>query len=300
MSKKKTKEEFILDSKKIYGEKYDYSLVEYIKNSIKVKLICNIHGAFDVRPFDHLSKSVGCNKCNNAGISKKNNLGKIIIDKFNVKHNNFYDYSLVEYNGTDVNVKIICPEHGVFEQTPHHHLNGHGCPECKNVKQLTNESFIKKAKEINGSLYDYSLCQYKNYRTRVKIICHIHGEFEQLPNDHIGKKTGCPICKESNGESIIRGFLKDNKINNVNQKRFTDCRDINPLPFDFYLPEFNTCIEYDGEQHFKAIGHWGGKLGLLDRGKKDSIKTEYCKQKNIKLIRVKYNDNIIEKLKQII
>lgn len=103
--------------------------------------------------------------------------------------------------------------------------------------------------------------------------------FEQSPNDHLGKKTGCPICKESNGENIVRKYLSDNHIKYIPQHRFKDCRDKNPLPFDFYLPKYNTCIEYDGEQHFKAIGHWGGEKGLLDRQKKIKLKTNTVKIK---------------------
>jgi hypothetical protein len=299
MSKKKTTLEFVNDSKLIFGEKYSYSLVDYNGNNIKVKIVCPIHGEFEVRPFDHLSKKVGCNKCNNAGISKKNNIKKSIIDRFNKKHKNFYDYSLVDYDGTDKKVIIICPIHGEFKQTPHHHLSGSGCPECKGVKQLTTDSFIKKAKEIHGDSYDYSKVNYVNNRTKVKIICPIHGVFEQSPNDHLNKKTGCPICLESGGENIIREFLIKNNINYKYEKRFLNCRNILPLPFDFYLPDFNICIEYDGRQHFEPIGHWGGKKTFIEIQKRDKIKTEFCIKNNIKLIRINYNDNIQDKLKRI-
>ena len=80
MSKRKTNDEFITESIEIHGNKYDYSQVNYIRNCIKVDLICPIHGLFSVRPNDHLSKKVGCNKCNNASISKSKNVGKTIID----------------------------------------------------------------------------------------------------------------------------------------------------------------------------------------------------------------------------
>jgi hypothetical protein len=297
MSKRKTNEDFIIDSKKIHGEKYNYSLVNYIKNNVKIKLICPEHGEFEITPNDHLSKGVGCNKCNNAGVSKKNNLGKIIIDKFNIKHNNFYDYSLVKYNGTDSNINIICPLHGIFEQKPHHHLTGHGCQECKNVKKLTNEKFIEKSKIIHGDKYDYSLVEYINNRNKLKIICQIHGEFNVTSNDHLSKKVGCPTCKESKGEIQIRQYLIENNIKFIPQKRFYECRNINPLPFDFYLPDLNMCIEYDGEQHFEIIPHWGGSDGLIKIEKKDKIKTNYCFKNNIELIRIKYSDDILSKLK---
>ena len=85
MSKKKTTENFIIDSRRINGDKYDYSLVKYKNNHTKIKPICPIHGEFEVSPNDHLSKNVGCNKCNNAGLAKKKNMGQLIIDKFNKK-----------------------------------------------------------------------------------------------------------------------------------------------------------------------------------------------------------------------
>jgi len=93
MSKRKTTEEFIKDSIKIHDNKYDYSLVEYVSNGSKVEIICPIHGIFEIRPNDHLSKKVGCNKCNNASISKSNNVKKNIIERFNIIHNFKYDYS---------------------------------------------------------------------------------------------------------------------------------------------------------------------------------------------------------------
>jgi len=80
------------------------------------------------------------------------------------------------------------------------------------------------------------------------------------------------------------------------QKTFDSCRSVYVLPFDFYLPEQNICIEYDGEQHYKVIKYWGGENGFLMRQKRDKIKTDYCKDNNIKLIRIRYDDNLINEL----
>jgi very-short-patch-repair endonuclease len=271
--------------------------VEYKNNYTKIKLICPIHGEFKVRPNDHLSKNVGCNKCNNAGFAKKRNIGYSIIDKFNKKHNFRYNYSLMEYNGADVKIDIICPSHGVFKQTPHHHLNGHGCRKCCRLYTPTSEEFINESRKINGDKYDYSLVKYKNNRTKIKLICPIHGEFKVRPNDHKDKKSGCPICCESKGEKIIRNFLNENNLNFMPQKRFKNCRDIRPLPFDFYLYKLNICIEYDGEQHYCNKPTFGGKNIITNIQRKDKIKTDYCIKNNIRLIRISYNEDIITKLK---
>jgi hypothetical protein len=212
MSKKKTKEEFIEESKRLHGEIYEYSHLFYTNNSTKIELICPFHGAFYVRPNDHLSKKVGCNKCYNAGISKKTNLGKIIVEKFNKIHNDKYDYSLINYQGTDEKIQIICLIHGIFQQTPHHHLKGLGCQKCGNVYRPTTEEFIKESINIHKNKYDYSKVNYKNNSTKINVICPTHGVFGVRPNDHLNKKSGCPICKSSKGELIIKEFLDNNKI----------------------------------------------------------------------------------------
>jgi very-short-patch-repair endonuclease len=131
---------------------------------------------------------------------------------------------------------------------------------------------------------------------KIKLICPIHGEFEQSSDKHV-KGHGCLFCKESKGEKEIRVYLENNKIKHLQQYVFNDCRDRYPLPFDFYLPNYNMCIEFDGRQHFEAVDRWGGLNGLLDQQKKDEIKNKYCLDNNIKLLRIAHNENIINKLK---
>lgn len=123
--------------------------------------------------------------------------------------------------------------------------------------------------------------------------------FNQSPNSHL-RGRGCPICKLSKGELNIKKFLENNKIEYIPQYRFKDCRDKNTLPFDFYLPNHNVCIEYDGKQHFEP--YWcdvdGVSFNLTK--KHDGIKNNFCSENNIKLIRIKYDDiNILNILSSI-
>lgn len=104
------------------------------------------------------------------------------------------------------------------------------------------------------------------------------------------------ICRESKGEKEIRKYLNLNNIKFIPQYKFSDCKDIRILPFDFYLPDLNVCIEYDGIQHFKEIQKWGGLNSLKDIEKKDQIKTDYCKNKKILLIRIKYSEDVFIKI----
>lgn len=108
-------------------------------------------------------------------------------------HGDKYDYSLSEYVSKDKKLKIICPIHGEFEQSPNNHWKGKGCPGCSGNKKLTQEEFIAKAKLIHHDFYDYSNVVYVNVDTPVKICCKKHGPFEQTPYRHL-QGRGCPLC----------------------------------------------------------------------------------------------------------
>ena len=134
MSKKLTQKEVLERFKKVHGDTYDYSHVEYVEAHTNVKIICKKdgHGIFDRRPNDHY-RGRGCPKC---GVKKRSEKRKTsqkeVLKRFKKVHGDSYDYSLVEYVGDILKVKIICIKygHGIFEQRPNNHAQGQGCPEC--------------------------------------------------------------------------------------------------------------------------------------------------------------------------
>jgi very-short-patch-repair endonuclease len=293
-NERRTKDDvFISRAMRIHNKKYDYSLVDYIRNDVKVKIICPEHGMFEQKPSKHLSGQ-GCPKCANKNITNQE-----FIEKCNKIHNGKYDYSLVDYKNNQSKIKIICPEHGVFDQIPNNHLSkGFGCPSCSGNKPLSLEDFIKRSNKIHNGKYDYSLVEYDNVDSKVKIICPEHGIFKQSPYTHM-KGVGCPICNSSKGEIKIKKWLDDNNIKYIQQYRFNDCRNILPLSFDFYLPDYNICIEYDGIQHFKPISIFGGDDSLIKTSIRDEVKNIYCGNNNIRLYRIKYDDNVNNKMNDI-
>ena len=274
--KYKTTEEFISKSKEKHGDRYDYSSTNYVNARTKVKIICKTHGCFEQIPRYHI-KGYNCPKCHG-----KNKSNEDIIKQFENIHKNKYDYSMVQYKNNLTPIKIICPEHGIFEQRPKDHLLGKKCQKCSGV-YMDTEYFKEKANKIHGFIYSYEKTIFKKASSKVIINCSKHGEFKQTPNSHLNG-SGCPICKESKGEKNIRLFLTKNKINFIRQHKFIDCKNKKELPFDFYLPEHNTCIEYNGEQHYKAFSFFGGYDKLVKTKKNDSIKFNYCKDNNINLI----------------
>ena len=129
------------------------------------------------------------------------------IVKAKTIHGDKYDYSLVEYKNCDTNIKLICPIHGIFEQTPYNHLRAkYGCSKCSGNTRSTTDEFIKKAKRIHGSKYDYSLVEYINNEKKVKIICEKHGVFLQTPSSHLSNK-GCQKCS-GNDTVTTAEFIK--------------------------------------------------------------------------------------------
>lgn len=221
------------------------------------------------------------------------------ILKADKKHNKYYDYSLVNYTKATTKVKIICPKHGEFKQQPNNHLFGQGCIKCmgdrvRKSRKFTKEQWVERFKKVHGDRYDYSLVKVgKGAGTKYKVIilCKKHGEFLQRPQAH-SKGEGCPYCNISKGEDEIEKYLIKNNIHYIREYKFNKC--FNPktnkkLPFDFYLPHYNTLIEYQGEQHFTSTGYFekraGGLKGLQYR---DNIKRKFVFQENISYIEISY------------
>lgn len=209
MVPKLTTEEFIIRAISVHNNEYDYSKVVYKHSKKPVIIICNDHGEFLQRPIHHLRGS-GCQKCSYINLSTKLKSRSIInterfIKKANKIHNNKYNYDLIEYHNCKTKIKILCPEHGYFEQEPRIHLNSSGCQKCRYLrprkkfnkdpnKILANKvNFIKNANIIHNNKYNYDIIEYYNSRTKIKILCPKHGYFEQEPRIHL-KGSGCQQC----------------------------------------------------------------------------------------------------------
>ena len=274
---------FIETSKKIWGDKYDYSLTEYINARTKVKII---HDGiiYQQLPNSHLKYPVEGYLDND-----------VFLQKAYKKWGNKYDYSLVNFKTANTKIKIIL-DGVIYEQTAHNHLK-YG-PERLNKKK-TNNQFIEESNRIHDFLFDYTKTIYKTDREKVKITCKLHGDFTQLPNSHL-RGRGCPSCSESKGEKSIAKFLNKFKINFDRQKKFKDCKNIHELPFDFYIPSLRMIIEFDGKQHYEPMDFFGGEKAFERLKLNDKIKNDYCEDNYINLIRIKYTnieniENILKK-----
>ena len=215
------KQEFIKKAVQKHGNKYNYDKVTYVDSKAKVCIICPEHGEFWQAPAAHV-RGNECPVCAN----KKRSLFKKwdneeFIKRAREVHGAKYNYDSVNYEGNNKKVKIICPEHGEFWQTPAAHIFlKSGCPKCAH-KGLSKEEIIQEFKKVHGDKYDYSKSILDDFSKKVCIICPEHGEFWQTPTKHL-RGQGCPKCgkKMSKEKQIFSNedFIK--KSNEIFQNKY--------------------------------------------------------------------------------
>jgi len=297
MSRRKTHEEYIAElsvknpTVEVVG-KYDGALT-------KITHRCLIHDInWDTTPSRAL-QGVGCEMCHGeriASVKFKTN------EQYIKEVNNINPHIIVIEKYIDAKTPILhkCNIHNVeWKALPDNVLHGHGCYRCGNEKSANtrskcHEQYVSELKEINENIL--VIGDYLNALTPILHKCMKDGyEWDLRPaNALLGQ--GCPKCRDSRGERQIRQWLDNHNILYESQKIFDDCKDIKPLPFDFYLPNYNICVEFDGEQHYKPIEYFGGKKMFELRVKHDNIKNGYCQRNNIELLRIPYYEDVEEKL----
>ena len=277
-------ETFIRKANEIHQNKYDYSKTDLLNrdDNGKVIIICPIHGEFKMKPSSHL-KGQNCPKCKGKNVSLEE-----LIQKANDIHNFKYDYSNVIFTKIHDKVKIICPIHGIFEQSLSKHISKQqGCPKCSAIQRgknrlMNKELFFQKANEIHHFKYDYSKTLYNGMNEMITYICPIHGEIEQRPFDHL-RGFGCYKCGnlESKKENEIYDYVKKTNLT-IEQGN----RDIlNGKELDVYIPSKQIAIEYNGLRwHSEEFGR--DKWYHLN-------KTLECNNKGIKLLQI-FEDEFIE------
>jgi len=311
--KKITTEEFIKKAKEIHNNKYKYSETNYINAKTKVKITCVKHGNFEQIPDNHITKEYGCPLCAN---ERKKNTIEYFIEKSIKIHGEKYNYSLVKYINNYTKVTIKCNMcHNIFEQTPNTHVDTKsGCPFCAKVKKLSIENFIERAREIHGDKYDYSMVEYINLKTKVKIICKEHDfVFKQMPRCHLHEKQGCPKCGNTKRRISAIKIVERNKFNG-NQISPA----YNPVAckmFDNISKNKNIHIQHamnGGEYYIKELGYWVDGYDkdnnvVYEYDEKYHFKDGKLKIKNIErqleiehllkcqFIRIKYDDTMNEK-----
>lgn len=286
---------------KKYIEQEGYILIDdtYKTSKNKLHLICPNNEDFIVSfdKFKNSNQRCRCEKCR--GRNPRAYTYDYVKSVFEKEG---YILKSKEYENCHQLLEVICPNGHDWRVTISHFngKDGRRCYYCSHSRQYTLEEI-----RLNLSKYGYTLIseEYKNVNEKLEVKCpYGHIYFVNYHNFDGGKR--CPHCnnKYSKGEYRIMYICNKYKITFNHQYPFSDCKNVNPLPFDFYLPQYNTCVEFDGEGHFEPR-NWNGvsdekaKESYMSTVRNDNIKTQYCKDNNIKLIRIPYWDfDNIEKI----
>jgi Zn finger protein HypA/HybF involved in hydrogenase expression/very-short-patch-repair endonuclease len=201
-----TSSEFVVKAQRVHANRFDYSRIVYERSNTKVEIVCRDHGPFLQTPNKHLCGR-GCPVCadlrRNAG---RRLTTEVFVAKARKKHGHRFSYERTQYTEAHSKVCITCPVHGDFWQTPANHYK-YGCRQCwvdKNPLHHPHSvsEFLCAAKRVHGETYSYHLVKYKRSQDTVRIVCPVHGEFEQRANTHL-MGHGCPSCaRELNTEAL--------------------------------------------------------------------------------------------------
>jgi hypothetical protein len=308
---KLTTDLFIAQAKSVHGDRYGYSNVKYVNRKVKVLITCKKHGDFLQSPSDHIHKSAGCMQCRDEGIrARKAVESEACRKKFKSQatevHNGKYDYSLAEYKHSKAKVRILCPSHGEFLQTPNRHLKGEGCPECGNevkrqtaleAKSLAASRFECNARKVHGDRYGYSNVDYKGNKVKVSIYCReCDRSFNVSPNCHL-RGNGCPHCASSKMNRWGKELAEDMDLIHSTEYFDSSCRDEIALRFDLAIHDHygvKALCEFQGRQHYEPVTFGGcsqeeAEVNFANQQRRDQIKRDWCAEQDIPLIEIHYS-----------
>ncbi len=266
------------------GEIYALGDYDGMDRKILVEHVCG--HKWETTPSHLIRRKQGCRICS---IEQKK-MTQADFDRRLFERHNGQIVALEPYKQSQIPLKVQHLNCGkIWDISPRVVLRC-GCHNCANRK--SNEEFLRELEIVHrGEII--ALEPYQTNRQKIKVQ-HLCGhQWSTVPSDLISKEHGCPWCASSKGNRKIATILTDNNITFVSEARFDSCKHKIKLPFDFYLTEFNTLIEFDGEQHFVSIDFWGGEQGLEERQLRDEIKNRWAFENNMKLHRIRY-DEILE------
>ena len=286
---KKTHSEFVDIIQDI--NPYIQILGSYINSKGHVKCRCLIDGCGYVwnPQANHLLEGHGCPKCSarQRGIYRLLNPEEFYS---RVRKSKKEIEILSPYTNSLTKIKYRCLKDGYIGETLPNNLLAFGCPRCGKVERYTTEDFRQKILSINPDVF--VIGPYVDAKTKVECLCLIDGHRWSTEPRLLLQGYGCPQCNESKGEKDVRQWLQQHKLNFQFQKMFADCKNKKSLPFDFYIHEINTCIEFQGRQHYESVDLFGGEEKFYEIQRHDKIKSDYCKNNNINLICIPYWEDV--------
>lgn len=292
MARRKTHEEFVAEVKEIYGSQYTV-LGTYKNSKTKLAIHClKCQVSFEITPGSFV-QGHGCSKCGHkrGGRKLRKSQGDFLEE---LARNHGNDFTVIsQYNGAHKPIQVIHNVCGFqYEMNAGNVLRNGNCPKCANRKRRKSnakdvDEFILEIRTMYRGEYEL-VGEYVNSHTKTDFIHTKCGNVIAKRPGSLLRGEGCGVCSESRGERSIRYWLIDNQVDFIPQFPIRYSVEKRPLRLDFYV--LGVAIEYDGEYHYQEKPHAGGKSALKDTQRRDAIKTQYCADNGIPLIRIPYWD----------
>lgn len=276
---------------------------KYFGKSNYCLLKCNRHNLFfKKKPSAFLyHKSRVCPECLNEKKEPHNKIYNIDIVEKILFDLNYEWLNKDKYIDASTMLELKCMICGTISKSNITSIvNGRKCKRCSGYERKTTDIYKLEVQKLVGNEYSV-IGDYVDNKTHIKMRHNSCGyEWDVAPTNFVCKDRRCPKCNISKGEQKIENYLINKEIKFFREHSFDDCIYKRKLRFDFYLPDYNVCIEFQRLQHYISVDYMGGDVDFQNRQIRDNIKKEYCKSNNIYLIEIPYNkieniNDILEK-----
>ncbi len=295
---RKTDDQFKKEIKNLVGNEYTF-LEPYVNNKTELRVKHNkCSHVYNVTPNSFL-RGHRCPFCSitTRGKARRKTDTQFKKEVFDLVGNKYT--FLDPYINTRTKIKVkhnLCGN--TYEVKPNDFLNGKRCPYCAGLIKKTDIQFSHEVKNLVGNKYTF-LDPYVNSKTKLRVRHNKCGHvYKVRPTDFISQSSRCPYCNTSKGELIINKILKSMEIEYEYQKTFDDLKDTNLLSYDFYIPDQAILIEYQGQQHYEPVDHFGGDITFEKQQEHDKMKANYAKTHHYNLITVPYTEDTFSKIKK--
>ena len=290
---KKTDAQFKREVRNLVGDEYTF-LDSYVNAHTKLRVKHNKCGnVYEVQPSNFLNGS-RCSYC--SGHHKKTNT-EFKQEIYDLVGN---EYTFLDsYVSTMTKLRVKHNKCGnTYKVLPNNFISGSRCPYCSASVGKTDVQFKQEVFDLVGNEYTF-LDSYVNNFTKLRVKHNKCGHvYKVRPTDFISHNTRCPYCNSPKGELIISKILDTLNVNYEYQKTFDDLKDVQPLSYDFYIPDQNILIEYQGVQHYQSIDYFGGEDQFKNQQNHDKLKADYAKANGYTLIAVPYTEDTFNKIKK--
>ena len=289
---KKTDKQFKQEVYNLVGNDYVF-LDSYVNTDTKIKVKHNkCDGVYEVRPSTFL-QGYRCPYCNGNAKKTDKQFRQEVYDLVGDEYT-FLD----SYVGSQNKIRVKHNKCGnIYKVIPNNFIKGHGCPYCFGKVKKTDKQFKQEVYNLVGNEYTF-LEHYRGALTKIKVKHIKCGNIYKVKPAMFLIGYRCPYCNSPKGELIIDKILKSLNISYEPQKTFDDLKDKSYLSYDFYIPDQNILIEYQGKQHYEPINYFGGEATFKVQKQHDQIKSDYAKEHGYNLIAIPYTEDTLPKIKK--